>query len=902
MAVQAYTYADTGLQSFLDASPAYALAPIGLGSLQKEAQKLAEYGRNGDIYVVHAAEGETVVPMEVLDANPKVKALLFNQMRDMGLDPRRYVVGDELNSLNPVTGAPEFFYTKLFDAAKSVGGFLKGVGTSALGALGRAPEFLGGAYEAITSPGVLEDVLSEAGRTRARGGSSRDALISGGLGGLGRGIDEYFGLDGTQVAGDTDFNLDDYGVIQERQPTYRDLIMRSAYPGQRRTTSGGLSSASGGLSSEDMKKRAIDAAKPVATWEEIRDRTEIDPTDRKLARTGGILPRTGTAPRTGGGIMGRVQDALKRKERTFLDRILGRDATDPAAQKLEAILSDMGTSADDLAPGEYAKMYDKVAESLKPSTGENLLKYGIPGIAALYGLGAFDTPDYEGPTERDRERAHARYARNPYLFPERQGDETPEQFASRKEGYEKEFLLPQEALDPYRFVTRDQDKPLTLAGGGYAKLPKYQDGGLVEPDITRYLRSLDERNIPRVTGFVGGRKPTDLSGITGNVLWHHMPDPAVEDPATNPFPHGVFYRPGNQFMPGGVFTRTRPFETYVPGVSTPYEVQRGTLGSISSEDRGEGTPWGSKGLTYGEYHSPMAQARRGGWPVGQYQEYVIRSGIPRHRADEMFQATEPSWRNIGPMEQRMPGGVFDISPPMRTPPTGPGMGVASQMQMMKPIGKFLNLSNVPGFAAPDYSGLIDTDVFTRGIEPVPYSETTDAGAAATAAGITPENLNRFWNPQVAAGESEADYATRLAGMRSPYAFDEASLNPYAFSDDPSGNLNTGIGAALIPDPNFSREPAPERTPVTAADTAFSGQALDPYFFSKGGALAQFPRRELLVEGPGTERSDDIPAMLSDGEFVINARAVRGADPTGKGDRYRGAQNLYDMMRNFEMRV
>ena len=61
-------------------------------------------------------------------------------------------------------------------------------------------------------------------------------------------------------------------------------------------------------------------------------------------------------------------------------------------------------------------MYDKVAESLKPSTGENLLKYGIPGIAALYGLGAFDAPDYEGPTERDRERAHARYARNPYLF------------------------------------------------------------------------------------------------------------------------------------------------------------------------------------------------------------------------------------------------------------------------------------------------------------------------------------------------------------------------------------------------------------------------------------------------------------------------------------------------------
>ena len=69
-----------------------------------------------------------------------------------------------------------------------------------------------------------------------------------------------------------------------------------------------------------------------------------------------------------------------------------------------------------------------------------------------------------------------------------------------------------------------------------------------------------------------------------------------------------------------------------------------------------------------------------------------------------------------------------------------------------------------------------------------------------------------------------------------------------------------------------------------------------------GGLAQFPRKEMLVEGPGTEKSDDIPAMLSDGEFVLNARSVRGADPTGQGNRYLGAKNLYSMMRDFEMRA
>jgi hypothetical protein len=71
---------------------------------------------------------------------------------------------------------------------------------------------------------------------------------------------------------------------------------------------------------------------------------------------------------------------------------------------------------------------------------------------------------------------------------------------------------------------------------------------------------------------------------------------------------------------------------------------------------------------------------------------------------------------------------------------------------------------------------------------------------------------------------------------------------------------------------------------------------------QSGARGGFPRRELLIEGPGTGRSDDIPAMLSDGEFVMNASAVRGADPTGRGNRRAGARNLYNIMRNFEMRA
>ena len=63
-------------------------------------------------------------------------------------------------------------------------------------------------------------------------------------------------------------------------------------------------------------------------------------------------------------------------------------------------------------------------------------------------------------------------------------------------------------------------------------------------------------------------------------------------------------------------------------------------------------------------------------------------------------------------------------------------------------------------------------------------------------------------------------------------------------------------------------------------------------FAKGG----YPRRIGQIDGPGTETSDDIPAMLSDGEFVMTARAVRGA---GNGSRREGAKKMYAMMHQLE---
>ena len=58
--------------------------------------------------------------------------------------------------------------------------------------------------------------------------------------------------------------------------------------------------------------------------------------------------------------------------------------------------------------------------------------------------------------------------------------------------------------------------------------------------------------------------------------------------------------------------------------------------------------------------------------------------------------------------------------------------------------------------------------------------------------------------------------------------------------------------------------------------------------AQGGEMTSFPRRMGHITGPGTGTSDDVPAMLSDGEFVMTAQAVRGA---GNGSRSDGVGSV-----------
>jgi len=101
--------------------------------------------------------------------------------------------------------------------------------------------------------------------------------------------------------------------------------------------------------------------------------------------------------------------------------------------------------------------------------------------------------------------------------------------------------------------------------------------------------------------------------------------------------------------------------------------------------------------------------------------------------------------------------------------------------------------------------------------------------------------------------------------------------------DPVGKSRLGVG--LIGDKAYNLDDDEDRKRYF--EDLRKQQGVSPTEFRAAGGE---------VEGPGTGTSDSVPARLSDGEFVLTAKAVRGA---GGGDRDLGAARMYDMMSKLE---
>jgi len=182
-------YRPTGLQSLAldeDDIRAYeeSVGDVGgiadLGAMRERLEKL---GRFGDDTLAHVETGELIVPKPLLDKMPELKESILGHLREMGVeDPERYIVGSIDNSINPVTGSPEFFFKKIFrgisKAVKSVGKFLKKAAPTIIKIAGTAilaSTGVGLPYAAAIASGI---------GTLAGGGSIGDALKSAAIGGV----------------------------------------------------------------------------------------------------------------------------------------------------------------------------------------------------------------------------------------------------------------------------------------------------------------------------------------------------------------------------------------------------------------------------------------------------------------------------------------------------------------------------------------------------------------------------------------------------------------------------------------------------------------------------------------------------------------------------------------------
>ena len=189
------TVSDSGIGSFLssnmdeiDDSVLAFGQPSGINSFYDTAEKMAQMGRGGDGYMVHASESEMMVPREVVDQNPELRQQIQEKIAEAGADPNAYVVGNPQNSINPQTGQREFFLKGLVKGLKKA---FKGI-VSVVKKL--APIIIPFAINMI-APGlgtVAAGALGGGIATLVQGGSFKDAmksaLVGGAIGGLSAGF------------------------------------------------------------------------------------------------------------------------------------------------------------------------------------------------------------------------------------------------------------------------------------------------------------------------------------------------------------------------------------------------------------------------------------------------------------------------------------------------------------------------------------------------------------------------------------------------------------------------------------------------------------------------------------------------------------------------------------------
>ena len=235
---------------------------------------------------------------------------------------------------------------------------------------------------------------------------------------------------------------------------------------------------------------------------------------------------------------------------------------------------------------------------------------------------------------------------------------------------------------------------------------------------------------------------------------------------------------------------------------------------------------------------------------------------------------------------------------LNTPVNNSGLSQVQQAQLNAGT-----LSNLPKTSLP---GQVNQAALMSGMG-------AGAGAGAGAGGVSNSNLTPVVAPADTRGimESFGDIISGDGGRMN--AVKQLFLPDAAGNPDPFRKYTPAFLAAIAAGKGLGAfdEAKVDQAQAYGGLTGGGLLAQNPGMYSpgvpsrgyaQGGGISNleaFPRRNGGISGPGTPTSDDIPAMLSDGEFVMTEAAVRGM---GAGNRQRGIQNMYQVMDNLESRV
>tara|TARA_B100000214_G_scaffold323699_1_gene260283 strand:+ start:199 stop:1728 length:1530 start_codon:yes stop_codon:yes gene_type:complete len=270
---------------------------------------------------------------------------------------------------------------------------------------------------------------------------------------------------------------------------------------------------------------------------------------------------------------------------------------------------------------------------------------------------------------------------------------------------------------------------------------------------------------------------------------------------------------------------------------------------------------------------------------------MVLCGLPPNLPDSGDDKKEEKPEDTGGNNQ----GEDDTDLPDRGPDTGGGGGGGDKEGTPKPdengvcppgyFGRDTNGDGINDVCIKIGTGILDLlrmGVGMAGSGPGGRSQ-TELDKAAEQAGLQvfndPVNFMR--------------YSPSALQMQDPRYYGITSFVPKG--EEPDFNL----GYRGVPGQMYANYNVDDKTGALTPRNARNGGIIS---LAEGGET-NFPRKNGQISGPGTERSDDIPAMLSDGEFVVNAKAVRGIGRLFNGKikdkknaRREGARTMYALQR------